>query len=362
MGTLRIFIAILVFFAHDLFTRGIFTANDKMSDIPYIAITFIFIETGFIVAQQIKNKTYKTKTQFWISRLFRIIIPTYFCLAISVILAIFFEIQPLQALRQKIDALAIYNSLGVDSKILFGMLNLTLQQSLFFDMQIVDNTLVWGNGQGLRAIMLVLNPAYWSISSDIIFMLIMPIILYSRYKWLVYIVGIFFITKQYLVYEDIGFSESMFWQNHYNAFTAITLGYIFGMHTKTNIIKSKLKSLVIAIIVLSITFGFTIYLDFKNINGFSLYLSSLIGFSISSIFLWDAFAYNKIDMKCRDIANYSYLLQWPILSTFYSYYNPSINNTIMVFTTLVIVSIFLAVYLEKINSYMIKALLRKTKC
>lgn len=367
MGFLRAFIISLIIFSHDLFFSKILKNTfyeifkvDFFEQTIFLLICFIFIETGFIVSKQINFGTYNSISTFLISRLSRILIPSYIGLFFAFIVSFFYP--PLFSYKNYNEEILTINNLNYISQIFLIFIEISLQHEILFHLNIFNHAFTFNSNLGIEAFRLSNTPHFWTISGDLIFMIILPFIIFKKY----YKLAVFFITIifsiQYYMYTINEF-ESLFWQNHFNTFLCLFIGYLIGIYNlklpqKIENFFTKNKLLIFFISFLFLIFGILFFYYFKN---FFIYIVILFYFSIICSFMWISFAYNSIDMKTRDIFTYFYILHWTFFTIYYYYFKPNFYASIICLIISFIISFFTSSFFEKYNKKNITYLKKRFK-
>jgi peptidoglycan/LPS O-acetylase OafA/YrhL len=262
MGILRFLFAISVVGAHTWPGTMLFVGGRN-------AVQCFFIISGFIITFILVDSKKYTISQFYASRLIRLF-PTYFFILIST-----FLLYKFSGFTSDISAnfINVFSNLSINAKLLLILSNITLLgQDIIMFMSLKNGELGFTSNFNNSDLLLyhgLLVPQAWTISLEIYFYLLAPLIV-KRYIYLLSILFLSVICRFYLFKEGLALQDPWI----YRFFPAELFFFLMGSISyliiyKKIVIRSKIlfniKTSTILVLILLFYCIFYSYIPFKEI-------------------------------------------------------------------------------------------------
>ena len=361
MGLIKYIIFIIVLLAHDPNFGSIFRENQTLHIAVTLLISFSLLETGYITAKQIKFEIYSSSKEFLIARFCRIYIPS-----ITVVIVSFFLMtNSIMFLHSNTTVFNEVSKLDFSSKVFYVISHLltSILPLMFIKYDENLHTFIYTfafDDNSTSAIKLSIAPHLWTILPDILGMILVALLVYRKHfksGIILFICGAIaqiFITKEIIINN---LDTMWIFQNPISELLFFGSGFLFGFKNISIALNlNKFYSVIIGyVLVFAGSFFVARAFEF-NFMPIYFYVICLILFVVACDFLWNVFAFNKIDMQIRDMGTHLYLWHFLILSLIYNAFKISMTESFFVCIFCIIFTAFFGIFFEKFNKKFIQYL------
>ena len=359
MGLTKYFISIWILFNDEPFTSSFFKSNSILHFAVTIALTFSFLETGFVTGKQMKNGIYPNFSDLVIARFFRIYSPGLLVITTSLFLMnnSLVYIKHNQNLFEAITAMTL-----IDKMVFYAShFTLLLQPWLFFGFDSVTSSFTYKLAMYDEISPMLstsIAPHMWTIMSDIIGVLFIGYCMFKKnlnhlitYTVMMLILQITFIKQIRTTEMD----TMAIWQNPIALVLYMSCGFLCGYkgNDDINLGLNKYSSAIAGWILIAASIFLAASLANDDHWCIITNILTIPAFMIGCNLLWPLFAFQKWDMKIRNMNSHLYFWHFLFLTLIYERVSPSIYSCIFSITIIIIFSIFFGPWFENKNKEII---------
>lgn len=359
MGLTKFIISIWILFNDEPFTSSFFKTNPILHFAVTVAITFSFLETGFVTGKQMKIGIYPNLSDLLISRFFRIYSPGLIVIVASLLLMG----NSLVYIKHNMNLFEVLQTMAQVDKIVFyaSHFTLLLQPWLFFGFDNTENTFTYQLGMRDHIPPMLstsVAPHMWTIMSDILGVLAIGYFFFNK-KFIHGIVSIVILfIFQIIIINALKVHDldvMAIWQNPLALVLHMSCGFVCGYKSNSEL-KFGMNKYTSAMAGWTLIAA-SIYMAalFANNSEWCVIANTLTipAFMIGCDLLWPLFAFKKWDMKIRNMNSHLYFWHFLFLSLIYERVNPSIYSCIFSVTSIITFSIFFGPWFEEKNKKII---------